>query len=86
MADEYEFKSSLEQHSNDFMFEKKEFIKLPDSNQGTYPASQIVFNLPSIANNDMYQALKESYLEIPYVLTLSAGTAFDTVAKQAYAC
>ena len=49
MADEYEFKSSLEQHSDGFMMERKEFIKIVDTNGGNYPASQINWNMPSIA-------------------------------------
>ena len=87
MADEYEFKSSVENNmSEDFIFESKEWIKLPDTNNGVYPSSQINWNLPSISNNDEYLSFKQSYIEIPYVINLEASTALASADKQAYAC
>jgi hypothetical protein len=84
MSDEFELKSSLEIQSNDFIFEKKEFIKIVDTNGGNYPASQISFNMPSISNNDMYASLKQSYLEIPYVITINSSIDLDDMVKQSY--
>ena len=86
MADDFEFKSSME-HTNaeNFIFEKKEFIKIVDTNGSNYPASQISFNMPSISNNDMYTSLKQSYLEIPYVITINSSIDLDAVEKQSYA-
>ncbi len=84
MAHEYEFKSSLDKHG--YIYEKKDLIRIVDTNGGNYPASQISWNMPSISNNDLYSALKQSFLEIPYVLTLNSSEDLDTVDKQSYAC
>ena len=47
MADQYEYVSSLSDQERKFMFKNKHSIRIPDTNNGVYPSSQVNFNLSS---------------------------------------
>lgn len=66
-------------------FSKRYVVELPDSNGGNYQSSQIVFNLPSISNQDAFLSLRESYVSFPYIVKVSADTNLSAV-KTRMAC
>ena len=47
-------------------------VRLPDSNQGSYP-NQVVFNNTSSLLNysDILSIIAESYVELPYMVTIT---------------
>lgn len=66
-------------------FSKRYVVELPDSNGGNYQSSQIVFNLPSISNQDAFLSLRESYVSFPYIVKVSASQDLSVV-KTRMAC
>jgi hypothetical protein len=79
MADEYDFASSLAPQGPDFQFDSRQFVYIPDQNNGSYPNSQVTFDLAGLSNSGKWISWKDSNLVIPLVLNVncSAG-AFAT--------
>ncbi len=78
MADQYEYISSLSDQERKFMFKNKHSIRIPDTNQGVYPSSQVNFNLSSLTTNNHFLSCKQSTIEIPYVIRVSSTQALGT--------
>ena len=76
MADEYDFASSLAPQGTDFQFDSRQFVYIPDQNNGSYPNSQVTFDLAGLSNSGKWISWKDSNLVIPLVLNVncSAGT------------
>ena len=81
MADQYEYVSSLSDQERKFMFKNKHSIRIPDTNNGVYPSSQVNFNLSSLTTNNYFLSCKQSNIEIPYVVRVSSSAALGTAAQ-----
>ncbi len=86
MADQYEYLSSLSNQETEFMFKSKRNIRIPDTNQGSYPSSQINFNLSSLTTNNYFLSCKQSSIEIPYVISVTSTANLGTELQTAYMC
>lgn len=84
MSDQYEVISSLANQENDFTFKRKYNMRIPDTNSGSYPSSQINFNLSSLTTNNAFLSCKQSSLEIPYVVRVTSTVALGTAAQNTY--
>jgi hypothetical protein len=72
MADQFTLQSSLEDQSDDYLFQNKQFVYITDSNSGSYNGGQVTLEMSSIANSGKYFNANESYISIPLVTTLHA--------------
>ena len=89
MADQYEIQSSLASQAEQKMFKNKQFVRIPDNNNGSYPSSQVNFNLSSLTQNDsLFFSAKQSYIEVPYTVTCTTDDGvYETLDKmQLMAC
>ena len=87
MSDDYVLETSLEnQEAGASKMSQHYYIRQPDTNGGSYASGQINWNLPSFSTQDAYLSLKDSFLEIPYQITLDSDIDFDTSAKNTFAC
>ena len=79
MSDQYILQKSESDVTNPISEMNDSYIiRLPDSNFSNYSSSQVVFNnLASLANYNANLSLAESYIEIPYTVTMS-GTNLPT--------
>ena len=87
MADEFTLHSSMDLPTTEFNFARKDFVYIPDNNNGSYSSGSIILDLASVANSNKYISWKESTLLIPIVLNIqhSSATGFSTSANNAYA-
>ena len=51
MADEYDIQQSLQDESDDFLMQNRQFAWIADSNNGSYSGSQVVLDCSGIANS-----------------------------------
>ena len=73
MADEYDKQQSLQEQSDEFLTQNRTFAWVADSNNGSYAGgSQIVIDASGIANSGRYLSCKNSYIQVPLVMTLNA--------------
>ena len=72
MADEYTFASSLADQDTDFQFDTRQFVYIADQNNGSYPNSQVTFDLAGLSNSGKFVDWKQSFLTIPLVLNVNA--------------
>ena len=75
MADLYEIVSSMAEQGHDFAFKNKINVRIPDTNNGSYPSSQVNFNLSSLTTNNYFLSCKQSTIEIPYVVGVAVSGA-----------
>lgn len=78
-TDKYILNTSMEAQENEFLFEKKEMVYSTDSNNGSYPQGQIIFDLASLSNCGRLCDFKNSTLVIPVVMRLSGTGVTDNV-------
>ena len=45
MADEFDIQQSLQDQSDDFLMQNRQFAWIADSNNGSYSGGQVVFNV-----------------------------------------
>ena len=50
VADDYTFSNSLEQDENNFIFDTKQYVYVPDSNNTSYSGGQIRFDATALSN------------------------------------
>jgi hypothetical protein len=88
MADEFILQSSMDLPTTEFNFARKDFVYVPDNNNGSYSSGSIILDLASVANSNKYLNWKESTLIVPIVLNIQHATAtgFTTSSNNAYAC
>ena len=72
MADQFTLQSSLEDQSDDYLYQQKNFVYITASNSGSYNGRQVIFEMSSLANGGKYFNANESYMSIPLVTTLHA--------------
>jgi hypothetical protein len=75
MADTFSYNHSLEEETNDYLFQNKQFLWIPDVNNGSYLQNQIVYDLAAIANSGRPVDLQQSFIEIPLVMVTTITTA-----------
>ena len=84
MADEYEAIASMSNQEMAQRFKAKHSVRIPDTNQSSYPSSQINWNLSSLTTNNYFLSCKQSNLEIPYVVHVTSTAALGTAAQTAH--
>ena len=72
-TDAYVYDSSaLSGEQNLSRFRAIRDFPIPDTNNGSYSAGEIQWNMPSLSTQDAHCCLGESYLQIPYRVTVAA--------------
>ena len=74
VADNYTFSSSLEQDENNFIFDTKQYVYVPDSNNTSYSGGQIRFDATALSNSGKLFDSNQSFITIPLVLQMAVGT------------
>ena len=90
--DEFAYYNAQNEQKNEFLFQNVQHIWIPDQNGGSYPNSQILFDLASLSNSGKYIDFAQSYVVVPLVVTtintgstgFSAENAFMTSLKNGY--
>jgi hypothetical protein len=73
MADSYTVHKSLEEDSDDYLFQNRQYTYITDSNNSSYnQGGQVILELSGISNSGKYLDTNQSYLSIPIVTTLYA--------------
>jgi hypothetical protein len=73
MADSYTVQKSLEEQSDDFLFQNRQYTYVTDSNNSSYSqGGQAILELSGISNSGKYLDTNQSYISIPIVTTLRA--------------
>ena len=84
MADQYEYQTSVMDQDVQQRFKNKHTVRIPDTNAGSYPSSQINWNLSSLTKNNYFLSCKQSKLEIPMVIHVNSDVGMGDAAKTAY--
>jgi len=66
--------NSLFPQENLFDFQNRQFVYLPDQNNGSYPSGQVTFDLASLSNSGKYVDWSSSFLSIPIVMNLNSSS------------
>jgi hypothetical protein len=85
MADEYTWHKTNQPAETEFQFSSRQFTFVPDSNNGSYPNSQVTFDLASLSNSGKYVDFAQSYLTVPLVLHTNFGTATTATRENTFA-
>ena len=72
MADEYDIQQSLQDQSDDFLMQNRQYAWIADSNNGSYSGGQVVLDCSGIANSGKYLSCAQSYIQVPLVMTLNS--------------
>ena len=73
MADSYTVQKSLEEQSDDYLFQNRQYSYITDSNSGSYnQGGQVTLELSGISNSGKYLDTNQSYISIPIVTSLVA--------------
>jgi hypothetical protein len=73
MADSYTVQKSLEEQSDEYLFQQKQWTYVTDSNNSSYnQGGQVILELSGISNSGKYLDTNQSYISIPIVTTLRA--------------
>ena len=64
MADEYDIQQSLQDESDDFLMQNRQFAWIADSNNGSYSGSQVVLDCSGIANSGKYLSCAQSSVHL----------------------
>ena len=94
MADEFTLQKSLQEQSDDYLFQNRQYTYITDSNSGSYnQGGQVILELSGISNSGKFLDTNQSYISIPLVTTLyavegrfadSAENAFAVSLKNGY--
>jgi len=84
MADNYEYQTSVAGQDHAQRFKAKHMARIPDTNQGSYPSSQVNWNLSSLTTNNYFLSCKLSQLEIPLVMHVNSDVDLGTALETAY--
>jgi hypothetical protein len=88
MADSYTLHKSLEEQSDDYLFQNRQYTYITDSNNSSYnQGGQVILELSGISNSGKYLDTNQSYISIPLVTTLFAvaGNFKNDTAENAFA-
>ena len=85
MADEYTWHKTNQPAETEFQFSSRQFTFVPDSNNGSYPNSQVTFDLASLSNSGKYVDFAQSYLTVPLVLHTNFSAATTATRENAFA-
>jgi hypothetical protein len=87
MADQFTLQNSLEEQSDDYLFQNRQYTYISDSNSGSYNQSgQVILELSGISNSGKYLDTNQSYISVPLVTTLYAAEGeFADSAENAFA-
>ena len=89
-SDQYTMEHSMMPESDKYLFENKQYIYVPDGQNGSYSNPQVTFECTSLTNSDRYVGFSEAFLTIPLVLcvngtfTTSNSNAFAASLKNGY--
>ena len=71
ISDKFTFQNSLETDENDYVFDSKQFVYVPDQNNGSYPSGQIRFDATALSNSGKMFDPLQSFITVPLVLQVS---------------
>ena len=73
MADSFTLQNSLQEQSDDYLFQNCQYTYITDSNNSSYnQGGQVILELSGISNSGKYLDTNQSYISIPTVTTLYA--------------
>jgi hypothetical protein len=73
MADSFTLQNSLQEQSDDYLFQNRQYTYVTDSNNSSYnQGGQVILELSGISNSGKYLDTNQSYISIPLVTTLYA--------------
>lgn len=84
--DEFAFYNSQQETKNDFIFQNSQFVWVPDSNNGSYPNSQVIFDLASLSNSGKFIDFQSSYITVPLVADITNTSQAANNAENLFAC
>ena len=67
MKDLVTYSKSVEEKFSDSVFLNQSFLKVLDSNNGSYRSSQATLETTYLATSDRFMDYRESYLSIPLI-------------------
>ena len=90
--DEFVYYNSQSENKTEFIFQNVQHTWVPDSNNGSYPSAQVIFDLSTLSNSGKFFDVQSSYITVPLVMTTvltgstttSAENAFMTSLKNGY--
>ena len=83
-ADEFTIENSFYEKDSKFLFENKQYIYVPDGQNGSYSNPQITFECTQLTNSDRYIDFMQSFITVLLVLTVS-GTFTGATVLNAFA-
>jgi hypothetical protein len=89
-SDQFMMEHSMMPENDKYLFENKQYIYIPDGQNGSYSNPQVTFECTSLTNSDRYVGFSEGFITIPLVLavqglfTLSTSNAFAASLKNGY--
>lgn len=76
MSDKLVYDLSNEVNDSPNIFVRKDYINLLDNNNGNYASNQSVIDTSSLSSNNKYLSLREAYLSMPLLVTLTGVNPF----------
>ena len=89
-ADQYTMEHSMMPENDKYLFENKQYLYIPDGQNGAYSSPQVTFECTSLTNSDRYVGLSEGFVTAPLVLgvtgnfTATNANAFALSLKNGY--
>ena len=73
-SDQYAIENSLQSDENNYLFENKQYIYVPDGQNGSYSSPQVTFECTQLTNSDRYIDFLQGFISVPLVLAISGPT------------
>jgi len=73
-SDQYAIENSLQSDENKYLFENKQYIYVPDGQNGSYSSPQVTFECTQLTNSDRYIDFLQGFISVPLVLAVSGPT------------
>ena len=69
-SDQYAIENSLQSDENNYLFENKQYIYVPDGQNGSYSSPQVTFECTQLTNIDRYIDFLQGFIAVPLVLAI----------------
>ena len=83
--DEYSFHTSTQEQDSEFLFSNRQFVYIPDQNNSSYNAGQVLFDLASLSNSGRFVDFQQAFVTVPLVMNLNTDQTAANV-ENAFAC
>jgi len=84
-CDKLVFDLSQELESTPSVFIKKDWLNILDNQNSNYSSNQSTLDTSQLANSNKYMSYRESYLEVPLLLTVASQNATASIVANDYA-